>query len=114
MDFLDTAAKFVTGFFDQPPRVMIVLGLVLFGWVIKKSALISDRFIPVLLPALGILLFPLVLGSSGKDIARAAAEGFVGGALAVWLNQLYKQMFVGDSEDPAIASKLFSMLKPKP
>ena len=85
---------FIAAFFEQPPRILIVMGLVLFGWIIKKNEnLISAKWIPVILPVLGIIAFPVALGEGVRTIGKLAVEGFVGGCLAVWINQAYRQLF---------------------
>lgn len=85
---------FIAAFFDQPPRILIVMGLVLFGRIMKRNEkLIDAKWIPVILPLIGIIAFPAALGEGARTIGKLAVEGFVGGCLAVWINQAYRQLF---------------------
>lgn len=100
-DTLKIITDFINAFFEQPPRIMIVMALVLFGYGWKKSAW-NDRWIPFVLPAIGMVLFPLFLCHHLATMGRCMVEGFVGGNIAVWLNQAYRQLFVSQGEDKSL------------
>lgn len=102
-DTLKIVTDFINAVFEQPPRIMIVLGLVLFGYGWKKSAW-NDRWIPFVLPFLGMLLFPAFLCHHLATLGRCMAEGFVGGNIAVWLNQAYRQLFVSKEGDKGLVT----------
>lgn len=91
---MNVIGDFIAAFFEQPPRIVIVFALVIFGRVLKKNErLIDAKWIPVILPVIGIIAFPAALAEGARTIGRLAVEGFVGGCLAVWINQTYRQLF---------------------
>lgn len=111
-EFLKIVSDFLAAFFDQPPRILIVLGLVFFGYGLKRSP-ISDRWIPFVLPALGIFLFPIWLGEGRHTWGFLGVQGFVGGSLAVWINQAWKQFFTADGKDQPLILRLLAAFQTK-
>lgn len=98
---------FIAAFFDQPPRILIVLALVVLGRELKKNErLIDAKWIPVILPVVGIIAFPSALSESVSTIGKTAVEGFVGGCLAVWINQAYRQLFGSKSRGVSVEALL--------
>lgn len=111
-EVLTILSDFIETFFQQPPRIAIVLGLVVFGYGLKRSV-INDRWIPLILPVLGIILFPVALGTGPDSWGGLGVEGFVGGCLAVWINQCYRQLFANNEEGDSMISRLLSALRSK-
>lgn len=111
---MNVIEDFLIAFFEQPPRIMIVMGLVLFGWILKKSdSIIDAKWIPVILPVLGIIAFPVALGIESAEYGRLGVEGFVGGCLAVWINQVYRQLFASKSVGSGVLSGILRGMSEK-
>lgn len=103
-DTLKILTDFINAFFEQPPRIMIVLGLVLFGYGWKRSRF-DDRYIPFVLPAMGMILYPAFMCHHLATLGRCAVQGFLAGCLAVFINQVYRQLFVSKGEDKGLVTR---------
>ena len=71
-----------------PSELMIlVVALYMLGVGIKSSQLINDKYIPIILLAVGIAFSLSIAGFT----ATAALQGVVCWGVSIGLNQLYKQ-----------------------
>lgn len=81
--------------FISPELLVLVPVLYIIGVGVKKTALIPDKFIPIVLGACGIILSCLwVLGTNGVSIIgifTAITQGILVAGASVYVNQLIKQ-----------------------
>ena len=76
----------------KPELLIVVVVLYFIGAMIKKSENISDKFIPMILGILGVL----ICGLSGSQEAAMAlftaiTQGIIVAGLSTYVNQLIKQ-----------------------
>ena len=80
------------------PELMVLIPvLYLIGVGLKKSSLISDKYIPIALGAGGILLslFYFMFGGvecNGSSIFAAITQGVLCAGASTYANQIYKQL----------------------
>lgn len=81
--------------FISPELLVLVPVLYIIGAGVKKTTLIPDKFIPIVLGACGIILSCLwVLGANGIStvgIFTAITQGILVAGASVYVNQLIKQ-----------------------
>ena len=81
--------------FISPELLVLIPVLYILGAGIKKTTLISDKFIPIILGVAGIILSCLyVLGNNGisvEAIFTAITQGILVAGASVYVNQLIKQ-----------------------
>lgn len=81
--------------FISPELMILVPVLYFIGMGVKKSTLVPDKFIPIVLGACGVILSCLyVLGTSGFSIVglfTAITQGILVAGGSVYVNQLIKQ-----------------------
>lgn len=81
--------------FISPELLVLVPVLYIIGMGVKKTTLIPDKFIPIILGACGIVLSCLwVLGTNGVSIVgifTAITQGILVAGASVYINQLIKQ-----------------------
>lgn len=81
--------------FISPELMVLVPVLYFIGVGIKKSTLIPDKFIPLVLGVCGIILSCLyILGTNGFSIVglfTAMTQGILVAGCSVYVNQLIKQ-----------------------
>ena len=84
--------------FVRPELLVLVPVLYLIGAALKKSAAVADRWIPLLLGGIGVVLavaymlvFPSEL-TAGQCILTGAIQGVLCTGLSVYGNQMVKQM----------------------
>ena len=84
----------------KPELVVVAIVLYIIGMGLKKSTLLLDKYIPIVLGALGIILcavwvFATSAVSTPQDIAMAAFTAIVQGILvagaSTYINQIVKQ-----------------------
>lgn len=84
----------------KPELVVVAIVLYIIGMGLKKSTLLLDKYIPIVLGALGIILcavwvFAASAVSTPQDIAMAAFTAIVQGILvagaSTYINQIVKQ-----------------------
>ena len=84
----------------KPELVVVAIVLHIIGMGLKKSTLLLDKYIPIVLGALGIILcavwvFSTSAVSTPQDIAMAAFTAIVQGILvagaSTYINQIVKQ-----------------------
>ena len=84
----------------KPELVVVAIVLYIIGMGLKKSTLLLDKYIPIALGALGIILcavwvFATSAVSAPQDIAMAAFTAIVQGILvagaSTYVNQIVKQ-----------------------
>lgn len=84
----------------KPELVVVAIVLYIIGMGLKKSTLLLDKYIPIALGALGIILcavwvFATSAVSTPQDIAMAAFTAIVQGILvagaSTYINQIVKQ-----------------------
>ena len=87
--------------FVKPELLVLIPVLYLIGTGFKKTTLIKDKFIPVILGLVGVLLtglwvFATTPVSGAREIIRAIVTALTQGVLlagaAVYANQVYKQL----------------------
>lgn len=84
----------------KPELVVVAIVLYIIGMGLKKSTLLLDKYIPIVLGTLGIILcavwvFATSAVSTPQDIAMAAFTAIVQGILvagaSTYINQIVKQ-----------------------
>ena len=84
----------------KPELLIVVVVLYFIGVMIKKSENISDKFIPMILGILGVLIcglyvFATSTVSSSQEVAMALftaiTQGIIVAGLSTYVNQLIKQ-----------------------
>ena len=84
----------------KPELVVVAIVLYIIGMGLKKSTLLLDKYIPIVLGALGIILcavwvFATSAVSTPQDIAMAAFTAIVQGILvagaSTYINQIVKK-----------------------
>ena len=84
----------------KPELLIVVVVLYFIGVMIKKSENISDKFIPMILGILGMLIcglyvFATSTVSSSQEVAMALftaiTQGIIVAGLSTYVNQLIKQ-----------------------
>ena len=97
----------------QPELMILVPVLYLVGIGLKKTSLVSDRLIPVVLALCGIFMATIyVLASNNIDgwkavltaIFTAVTQGILVAGASVFCNQIYKQ-FAGNKSTNQTADK---------
>ena len=82
--------------FISPELVVLVPVLYLIGIGLKKATIVADKFIPLILGGVGILLACLwVLGNNGFSVTglfTAITQGILVAGGSVYCNQLIKQL----------------------
>lgn len=81
--------------FIQPELVVVVPVLCIAGSVMKRTEKIKDKYIPMILTAIGILLALLYTiaynGISGGAVFTGICQGILCAGASVYANQIYKQ-----------------------
>lgn len=81
--------------FIQPELLILVPVLYIIGAGIKKTKLINDKFIPIILGVIGIILscFYVIAtcGFSAMSIFTAITQGVLVAGASVYVNQVIKQ-----------------------
>ena len=82
--------------FILPELLVLVPVLYILGAGIKKTTLIPDKFIPIILGACGIILSCLWVitnaGFSATSIFTAITQGILVAGASVYVNQIVKQV----------------------
>ena len=76
------------------PQLAVLVGaLLIIGKVIKESALLKDKYIPLLLVPFGIVgSFGLLALTTKADYTTAVIQGILAAGIAVYGNQVFKQL----------------------
>lgn len=77
----------------QPELLILIPVLYLIGYALKKARVISDKFIPVILGAAGIVLTVCYeLGTGQFSLFAAITQGVLCAGASTYANQIYKQL----------------------
>lgn len=91
----------------QPELLILIPVLYFIGIGVKKTSLIADKLIPIVLGAVGIVLATIyVLAVNGVTgwqqvmtaIFTAITQGILAAGASVYCNQIYKQITGGDDK----------------
>ena len=85
----------------QPELMVLIPVLYLIGFALKKSTIFKDKYIPLVLGVVGVLLSMLyfMLGNvecSGSSIFAAITQGVLCAGSSTYANQIYKQLANND------------------
>lgn len=81
----------------QPELLVLIPVLYLIGFAIKKTALISNRFIPLILGVVGVVLCAVYELTTGQfNLFAAITQGVLCAGASTYANQLYKQLVQND------------------
>lgn len=80
----------------HPELLVLIPVLYSIGVGIKKSKLIKDRFIPLILGVIGVILSVLYFVCNGTDVNglsvfTAITQGVLCASASTYVNQIYKQ-----------------------
>ena len=79
----------------QPELLILVPVLYIIGEIIKKTEFISDKFIPIILGTIGIIMSCLYViatcGFSAMGIFTSITQGILVAGCSVYVNQIIKQ-----------------------
>ena len=79
----------------QPELLVLIPVLYIIGEGIKKAEAINDKYIPIILGAIGIILSCLYViamcGFSAMSIFTAITQGILVAGGSVYINQIWKQ-----------------------
>ena len=79
----------------EPSLVMLIVVLYFIGIGLKKTKLIRDNYIPLVIGVAGIVIAALYLygteGFSALSTYRAVSQGILCAGMSVYVNQMYKQ-----------------------
>lgn len=77
----------------QPELLILIPVLYLIGYALKRTTVISDKFIPVILGAAGIVLTVCYeLGTGQFNLFAAITQGVLCAGASTYANQIYKQL----------------------
>jgi hypothetical protein len=77
----------------QPELMILIPVLYLIGMGLKKANAISDRFIPIILGAVGIALTACYELTTGQfNLFAAVTQGVLCAGASTYANQIYKQL----------------------
>lgn len=77
----------------QPELLILIPVLYLIGYALKKTTIISDKFIPVILGLAGIVLTVCYELSTGQfNLFAAITQGVLCAGASTYANQIYKQL----------------------
>lgn len=81
--------------FIQPELVVLVPVLYIAGAVLKKTEKVKDKYIPMILTGIGMMLAMLYTiaynGISGSAVFTGICQGILCAGASVYVNQIYKQ-----------------------
>lgn len=81
----------------QPELLVLIPVLYLIGFAIKKTVLIPDKFIPLILGAVGVVLCVICqIVSDGFNLFTAITQGVLCAGASTYANQIFKQMVKND------------------
>lgn len=73
----------------QPELVILIPVLYLIGMGLKKAKVIPDKYIPIILGVVGVLLS---IAFNGESIFTAITQGILCAGASTYANQIYKQI----------------------
>jgi uncharacterized BrkB/YihY/UPF0761 family membrane protein len=86
----------------------LAIALYLVGMALRKTSKVNSKYIPILLTVLGVIFILLYIFSTNdlltfKDVCGAIFSAFVQGvlcaAVAVYANQIFKQLVYSEEKD---------------
>lgn len=81
----------------QPELLILVPVLYLIGYAIKKTSLISNKFIPLILGGIGIILCIIYQFAMKEfNLFTAITQGVLCAGASTYANQIYKQLVTND------------------
>lgn len=81
----------------QPELLILIPVLYLIGYAVKKTEYIQDKFIPLILGAIGIMLCVVYQIATGEfNLFTAITQGVLCAGASTYANQIYKQMVKND------------------
>lgn len=101
--------------FIKPELLVLIPALYFIGCMLKKSQAFADKYIPLTLGLIGIMLCALwVAGTSTLDTTQAIllavftaiVQGVIVAGLSVYANQIYKQLTQADDEAVLYAEEI--------
>ncbi len=89
--------------FIRPELATLIPLLYVFGMILKEASFVRDNWIPLILGVIGIIIAACyvcgdVAGFSLTAIATAVTQGILCAGVAVYGNQIFKQMKKGKEE----------------
>ena len=93
--------------FIKPELLVLIPALYFIGWMLKKSQAFANKYIPLILGLIGVVLCALwVAGTSTLETTQeillavftAIVQGVIVAGLSVYANQIYKQLTKADDE----------------
>lgn len=72
--------------------VIVIIALYIIGMMLKATPKVPDWTIPYILGVIGILLCVLIIVSTGGTIVDGIIQGVIAAGIAVYANQLIKQI----------------------
>lgn len=77
----------------QPELLILIPVLYLIGYALKKTTIIPDKFIPVILGVVGIVLAVCYGLTAGQfNLFAAITQGILCAGASTYANQIYKQL----------------------
>lgn len=77
----------------QPELLILIPVLYLIGYALKRTTVISDKFIPLILGAAGIALTACYELTTGQfNLFAAITQGILCAGASTYANQIYKQL----------------------
>lgn len=77
----------------QPELLILIPVLYLVGYALKKTTIISDKFIPVILGVVGTVLAVCYGLTAGQfNLFAAITQGILCAGASTYANQIYKQL----------------------
>lgn len=81
----------------QPELLVLIPVLYLVGYALKKTALIPDKFIPLVLGVIGVVLCMVYELATGEfNLFTAFTQGVLCAGASTYANQIYKQLVKND------------------
>ena len=85
----------------QPELMVLIPVLYLIGFALKKSTIFKDKYIPLVLGVVGIILSFLYfmfgdIECNGTSVFTAITQGILCAGASTYANQIYKQLANND------------------
>ncbi len=80
-------------------NLILIPALMVIGWVIKNTEAINDKYIPVILLGLGIIITPILNLTTGFNmdiLIKSIIQGILVSGASVGLHQATKQITKGE------------------
>ncbi len=80
-------------------NLILIPALMIIGWVIKNTETINNKYIPIILLGLGIIITPILNLTSGFNmdiLIKSIIQGILVAGASVGLHQVKKQITKGE------------------